>query len=200
MTENKVRDVRESLVTLNILWILWSFLRLLNTVKMGWHLLVCWRIRLKLFFVLVFFTSLLNKVPRVHKCPSAQVPEYQMPWVSVCPSARVTQVRECPSALSTRVPFKCLSVEVPKCPLSTRVSKCLECPSAHQVPECPSALSARVPLECLSASSARVSKCLECPSAQLPFKCPSVQEPLECLRVPLECPLNAKFPLECSLS
>ena len=117
---------------------------------------------------LYFFTSLLNKLPRVHKCASAQVPECQIPSVSECPSARVPQVLECPSALSTRVPFKFLSVEVPKCPLSTRVSKCLECPSAHQVPECPSALSTGVLLECLSASSARVSKCLECPSAQVP--------------------------------
>ena len=79
--------------------------------------------------------SLLNKVPRMPKCPSAlsaQVPK--------CPSALSVQVLKCLSALIVRVP-KCL-----KCPSALRVPS--KFPSALQVPECHKCPSARVPSEC----------------------------------------------------
>ena len=55
-----------------------------------------------------------------------------------------------------------LNAQVPECPSSTRVPKCLSV-------QVPSALSVWVP-KC--SSSAQMPKCLECKSVQLPFECP----------------------------
>ena len=108
--------------------------------------------------------SLLNKVPRVPKYPSALVPKCsKCPSGSVlkCLSALSAQVPKYPSVLSVHVPkyLKCSSAGVPKCPPSTGVpSKYL---SALQVPECLSTLwllsecpSAQVLSEYLKCSSA----------------------------------------------
>ena len=105
-----------------------------------------------LIWKVVVVRSLLNKVPQVPKCLSAQVP-------FECPSP---QVSEFPSALSARVP-ECPNAQV------LQVPKCLECPSALRVPNCLKGPSAQVPecLECLKCWSASVSQLAIQPLSQL---------------------------------
>ena len=90
-----------------------------------------------------FSPSLLNKVPRVSECLSAQVTKcLWSAWVPKCLRGHVPKCLECPSA---------------------QVPKFLECSSAQVPFECPSALSALSASSPSSASSARVpweSKCL----------------------------------------
>ena len=108
--------------------------------------------------------SLLNKVPRVLECPSAQVLK--------CLSS--VQVPKFPSTLSARVPElpSALSTWVPKCHSSTRVPlvpKSLECSSV------------KVPFECLEYQSAlRVPQVLESPSTLNVLSASDVWMP-ECL-------------------
>ena len=97
---------------------------------------------------------LLNKVPRVPKCPSAlsaQVPRRPYAWVPKC--------LKCPSA---RVPFKF--------PSALQIPECHKSPSAR-VPKClPSAL--WVHSECLSVRVLPNAKMFKCP--QSVFKCTSL--------------------------
>ena len=102
------------------------------------------------------WVSLLDKVPRVPKCPSAQV-LFECPSVQVPerPSAQVSWVSEYPSALGVPKCLKypsALSARVPKCPSSARVPECLECLEYLECLECLKCLSA------LESSSASVSQ------------------------------------------
>ena len=90
--------------------------------------------------LLLYKKSLLNKVPRVFKCPSARVPQY--------PS--VLRVAEC---------LKCFSDQEPKCLECFSAQVTFKCPSAL-VLGCSSAMSAQLLLEC--SLSAQVS--FECSS------------------------------------
>ena len=131
-----------------------------------------WRfIQVKLSPLNTLITSLLNKVPRVTKCPSAQCPSAL--WVPKCLRGKVPNCLECPSA---QVPFECTSAS------SAESSWVGECPSAlwvHECLKCPSALSARVPwvpqvFECLKIPSASVSQLVSQPVIQLVCNADSV--------------------------
>ena len=109
-----------------------------------------------------FSPSLLNKVPWLSECLSAQVTKCLWgAWVPKCLRGHVPNCLECPSAL--RVP-KCL-----KCP-SAQAPWVLECSSTLRVPECLECLECLQSLECLKCSSASVSQLVSQQVIQLVYK------------------------------
>ena len=116
-------------------------LKLFNNTTKAWEVLTWWKCYYhcikysarqsagtKRYSGISLIWSLLNKVPRLHKCPSTWVPKcLSSAWEAKCPSALSARVSKCPS--TARVPWvpwesKCLSKSVRQ---SASYSVGLEC-------------------------------------------------------------------------